>query len=393
MTTASRPSPSRFVPSRLVPWAAALGLLVAAPVAGAQKLPDKDRRCGEYCLRVALPGLGFSDEAAAAAVDRLGAAPAGGHALADLAAAVEAAGGHALAVETTAENLRVRRTAGDRFACVAHVDGDHYFLIAGFTPRGLVQVIDPPISYDLPPETLAARWDGKALLLSRDPLTAEGDLPGPFPWRIALLIAAVLCGLAGAWAWRTRRSRGASPAGPRTAGLAAGAVLLLGAAGCDEPAREESAAVAGPPRAVFEAVRRDAGTARPTRAFLGAGPAGVQRKVRILLVADGPLEVTEPPALTAAALTAADGAAADGAAGNPLAGVTAEVVRLSPDRAAVDLTGPLPAAAGPHAAILRVGVTVTTDDGPEARTLAVPVSALTYAATAETAAEPTGGTR
>ena len=247
-------------------YVAAVALLFV-PLAAAAGPPGADRRCGEYCLRVALPALGFADDGTAAAVDRLGVAPSGGHALADLAAAVEAAGGHALAVETTPESLRARQAAGDTFACVAHFDGDHWALLGGFEENGQVRVIDPPTAYDLPPETLARRWDGKALLLSRNALTPEADLPGPFPWLAAGLAAAggaLLLAVGGLW-WSRRE-----PAGKRVyTGPASAAAVLLAAAlpGCGGGGGADDAepAPAAPPRAVFETVTRDAGVI-PVRA-------------------------------------------------------------------------------------------------------------------------------
>ena len=232
---------------------AIIAALFTAPAFAAE--PGEGRRCGEFCLRVALPGLGFDDAATAAAVKRLGVAPAAGHSVADLEEAVAAAGGHALAVGTNAERLRARRAAGDRFACVVHLDGDHFALLTGFPATGTARVIDPPGAYDLPPETLAARWDGRALLLSRDPLTAEADLPGPFPWGAVGWAVAGTCGLlaaGGVW-WARRRA---------VAAVAVIAAALV-PAGCGRDAAADGtpAAPAGePPRAVFETVRRDAGT-------------------------------------------------------------------------------------------------------------------------------------
>ena len=214
-----------------VPRAALLAICgvsigAAVPLAGAA-----DQRCGEYCLRVALPGLGFEGEDIASAVRSLGAAPAAGHAVADLAAAVGEAGGESLAVLTTAEGLRARQELGEKFACVAHVDGNHYVLLTQFNDDGTAAVIDPPQTYDLPLETLAQRWDGKALLISKKPLTPEADLPGPFPWRAVLLVLAGAFGLAGVGAWWARR-----PGRPAVAAALAAAVLLPGLGGCDAAA-------------------------------------------------------------------------------------------------------------------------------------------------------------
>ena len=543
-------------------------LLAAAVPAAARTAPDDPEklRCGEYCLRVALPGLGFDDAATAAAVETLGVPPAGGHAPADLADAVRAAGGRWLAVQTTADALRRRRALGERFACVAHVDGSHYVLLSEIGENGEARVIDPPASYPLPPETLARRWDGAALLVSRDPLTPEADLPGPFPWAWALLAAAGLFGAAGVWLWRREPGGRAVKrfTGPVSA---AGAVLSAAAAGCggpgDGPAAGVVGAAAGPPRAVWETYRRDAGVipvspaghvlefpvtnrggsplrflgvttscgctdavapahplgpgetaavrlsfapklpetrtatavvatddpdaphatltvswrsvapwtpepaeldfgdlrpgetaertvrlvrhtvaggdgplaggtaaglsvppgplaaewetppdadeppaarvrltapakfgpgggvltvgltdawvphlavpvrwtvrdvaaVEPAQAFLGSGPPGAAGHARVLLVATAPLEVDGEPAVT----------------GEGFAGVAATVTRLSPTHMALDLRGPLPDAAGIHEGAVTVAVTVEAADGPQRRTLTVPVSALVAA--------------
>ena len=239
--------------------ACAAQFVLGVPPAGAADPPGAGRRCGEFCLRVALPGLDFPTGAADAALESLGVAPAAGHALADLTAAVEAAGGHARAVRTTASNLQTRRDAGERFACVAHLDGDHYALLAEFADDGRTRVLDPPRAYWLPPETLAGRWDGTALLVSRSPLRAEENLPGPTPWAWVLVGASVLLALAGGLLWR-RTARRSAAAGATTAALLLGG----GFAGCAPergtgPVTATDAARPAPPRAVFETVRRDAG--------------------------------------------------------------------------------------------------------------------------------------
>ena len=245
----------RIVPSLTV--AAIRGITVAcfALLSLPAVAADSNRRCGEYCLRIALPALGFPNTAVVTAIDRLGAAPSAGHAMADLAAAAEAAGGAVLAVETTLENLAARRAAGERFACVAHFDGDHWALLSGFGEDGRVEVVDPPRSYRLAPETLAARWDRKALLVSRSVLIPEADLPQPFPWpSVWLASGGAVCLLAvGVW-WQRRHQQ------------IIAATLFLGVAvpivGCHRgDGGVEMAALAAdrPPRAVFEFEQLDGG--------------------------------------------------------------------------------------------------------------------------------------
>ena len=267
MDTAAQRRPVR-VSAGFVVLITAVHLACMSPPARADA-PGDGRRCGEFCLRVALPALDFPAGAAAVAKEHLGVAPAGGHALADLRAAVEAAGGHALAVETAADRLRARRERlGETFACVAHLDGDHWALLSEIRPDGTAKVIDPPGVYELPGPTLAARWDGRALLVSRGPLTPEEDVPGPFPWRAAALGAAALLGVAGLLLWRRRDGDAAGTSRVRPAGVASGVAgcLAVAAAGCGGAgdraggSGDDGPPPAGPPRAAFEVVRRDAGT-------------------------------------------------------------------------------------------------------------------------------------
>ena len=264
-------------PRRLAALFAVALLSAGAATAAAADgpVPGENRRCGEFCLKVALTGLDFPPDAVQAGLDRLGVAPEGGHALADLVEAVEAAGGHALAVETAADRLIARRAAGDRFACLAHVDGDHYVLVGGVDDDGTVDVIDPTPraggGYFQPAHTFAGRWEGTALLVSRDPLTPEADLD-PFPWFAVLLAAAGVLGLvaAGAW-WRGRAA---------AALLAAAALPALG--GCDAGADP----AAGAPRAVFGETERDAG-------LIPVSPAGHEFRFPVENRGGGPLRITD----------------------------------------------------------------------------------------------------
>ena len=547
--------PPAAPPRRLASLIAVALLSAGAAAAAAAEgpAPGENRRCGEFCLKVALGGLDFPPDAVQAGLDRLGVAPEGGHAVADLVEAVEAAGGHALAVETAADRLIARRAAGDRFACVAHVDGDHYVLVGGVADDGTVDVIDPTPraggGYFQPAHTFAGRWEGTALLVSRDPLTPEADLD-PFPWFAVLLAAAGVLGLvaAGAW-WRgraaaallaaavlpalsgcgagdaaagppravfaeTERDAGLIPVSPaghefrfpvenrgggplritdlglscgctdavptrdvvptgesaeivvkiapklpenraarvtvytddprapatdlriawrsvapwtpdppeldfgalrpgetaekivrlrrhRVAGLAAGSVGQLSAtpaalaagraADTDDAAGYSAVRVRltappefGPGRgSVTAAVEggwadalavpvrwevRDVVTAAPPRAFLGAGPPGSPGRARVLIVGDGPLELTAPPAFAADGTQDGD----DGGGAADWSAVTVTATRLNGARYALDLAGPLPAGAGRRSASLTVAAVV----GGEARTLTVPVSAL-----------------
>ena len=204
--------PPRPFPVPRAPLTAALPVALLAAVlqtgagAGAADPPRAARQplCGLYCLHVGARSVGLRpvlSELAAA----LGPPGADGYSLAQLAAAAEGQGLHALAVGTTAD--RLARRPG-RFACIAHLDGNHFVLLNG-VDGPMVGVVDPPRRYAAPARTLASRWDGRALLISPDPLLPEEALPEPWGWRAACLAAAVLttAAAAGILYWR-RRSGG-----------------------------------------------------------------------------------------------------------------------------------------------------------------------------------------
>ena len=152
----------------------ALTALLATP--GPSGPPEPE--CGAHCLYVALRALDVPakhDEVK----DKLGPLPPGGYSLGSIEEVAQGYGLEMLGVTTSVENLRLRP---ERFACIAHLSGNHFVLLAAAPEEGPVRVIDPPKTYDLPAETLATRWDGTALLLSPDPLIKEEDLPRPVPW-------------------------------------------------------------------------------------------------------------------------------------------------------------------------------------------------------------------
>ena len=240
------------VPSRRPPrgWLALPLLLCGAAAAPAGDLEKLRPECGFYCLAVGLRTFEIDGAGAKELRARLGDPGREGYSLAELRKAADDLGVETLPVATTLDNLKARSDAGDRFAAVAHVDGNHFVLISGFEPDGRVKLIDPPGSYAQPPETFDARWDGTALLLSPDPLTPEADLGG-FPWLAALLAAGgAACALAvgGLW-YRGRRGAGA------TTLLAGG----LGLTGCGGPTGTPAETPAAPPRIVMTNVLHDAG--------------------------------------------------------------------------------------------------------------------------------------
>lgn len=180
-------------------------LFGATRIATAQDEPDP--LCGANTLYISLKALdadvGSFDELRAS----LGKLRPQGYSLGQLAEAAESHGMHTVGVQTSAENLSRRP---GRFACIAHVDDNHFVNIAD-VKNGMVSIIDPPRSYTLPAETLSARWDGTALLISPEPILAEEDLPRPLPWR--WVGAALLACMALYTGWVLLRKRRAAPGG------------------------------------------------------------------------------------------------------------------------------------------------------------------------------------
>ena len=209
--------------------------------------PIRKPEFGFYCLAVALKTFDLPGADAATLRERLGPPDDRGYSLEELRAVADAPGAHARAVSTTLDGLKRRREAGERFAAVAHVDGNHFVVVSGFEPDGRVRLIDPPGDLVQPPETFAARWDGAALLVSPNPLAAEADLAGGGWVRPVLFAAGTVCLLAVGVLWR-RASRAAA------VGAAAIVVTVCGCDGGAAPLGSDGtagAAVAAAPRAVF----------------------------------------------------------------------------------------------------------------------------------------------
>ena len=256
--------------------AAALLASAGAPAAAqdsAATAAEGESECGYYCLAVA--HATFAPDAAdpAALRKRLGDPGAAGYSLTELEAAAERLELHPLAVDTSLENLRARADAGDRFAAVAHVDGNHFVLVRGFDADGSVEVIDPPRRYAQPAPTFAARWDGRALLVGPAPLTPESDLAGS-PWAVIFWGAGGVLLLAGAGLlWR------------RSAAAAAAACVLFAHAGCGGPAPAPAAPADAVPAAGML-------TANPPLVDAGTIPAGPEpREFTFDLTNDGPKPV------------------------------------------------------------------------------------------------------
>ena len=219
-----------------------------------------DVLCGRDCLFVALVGLDIDADLREVG-EALGEPSPDGFSLGELAECGRRFGLHALPVSTTFDQLRAREASGERFACVAHVDGvrtglgdrgGHFLLLAGFEGDGLVTVVDPPVRSQISPHVLQSRWDGTALLLSTDPLAPEESFTAaPVRWDAIFWAGAAILGALGVCGVAYRRRLGG--------GVAAGFVGVALLPGCGGAPVPSAPPVAGPPRAHFPVTERDLG--------------------------------------------------------------------------------------------------------------------------------------
>lgn len=188
-----------------------VAVLAAIPTKPVPK-PAPDLRCGGYCLYVGLRALDYPISSYDEIERRLGQPTAvSGYSLGQLNGVAKDFGVQTLGVSTTPERLAQRP---GRFVALAHIDGNHFVNIAG-VDNGAARIIDPPREYSLPVDTLRTRWDGTALLLSREPLLAEEKVGGLPSWS---WVAAALAGVAvvvGAWAYLSRRKPAGLPTSAR----------------------------------------------------------------------------------------------------------------------------------------------------------------------------------
>lgn len=160
-----------------------------------------DLRCGAYCLYVSLRALEIPIESYEQIEADLGPPSPAGYSMAQLSEVAKKHGAETLGVDTTFENLRRRPQP---FACIAHINGNHFVNFAEVEDRQ-AWVIDPPREYSVPLDTLRTQWEGKALLISATPLLAEDELPRPFPWNVVLIV--VVSSLAAWTLWVVFRRR------------------------------------------------------------------------------------------------------------------------------------------------------------------------------------------
>lgn len=156
-------------------------------------------RCGAESLYLGLKLLELPVANFPALESKLGAPSGLGYSMAQLETAARSFGANALGVKTTLDNLARRP---ERTVAIAHMSSKHFVTVIG-EKDGMVELINPPArEISIPKSTFLQLWDGKALLLSTNPILKEEDLPGPFPWRLiigvsvgALLTLAIIFGM------------------------------------------------------------------------------------------------------------------------------------------------------------------------------------------------------
>jgi ABC-type bacteriocin/lantibiotic exporter with double-glycine peptidase domain len=87
-------------------------------------------------------------------------------------------GAKTLGVQTTLDHLSRRK---ERFACIALLEKTgHFVLIYDVEPKK-VHIVDPPRTREMARDAFQSLWNGKALLISTQPL-GPLDEPGISPW-------------------------------------------------------------------------------------------------------------------------------------------------------------------------------------------------------------------
>ena len=162
-----------------------MNILRESPLQG--QTPDSPLRCGSYCLYIGAKSFDKAPSTFEEFEEILGIPTSAGYSLLTLKKAAIEAGLQASCVKTTPELLEMRQ---EPFACIAHLNGNHFVLLAGFQNDEAI-VIDPPREYRIPVKTLLSQWQGDALLISPSPLQPEESLNRRI-WFQKLLVGAAL---------------------------------------------------------------------------------------------------------------------------------------------------------------------------------------------------------
>ncbi len=160
----------------------------------------RDPLCGAKCLYTGLVALELDPGSYSTFIENCGDVEARGFSLGQLDEFAKQHGATTLAVQTTFENLKLRR---ERFVCIAHVDGNH-FVNVGDVNDNSVWVINPPQEGSMALELFAKRWNGQALLLARSALVPEEELQQPWRWGWAIVGGLMAAGIAAAGIIRKR---------------------------------------------------------------------------------------------------------------------------------------------------------------------------------------------
>lgn len=145
-------------------------ILIATLPLPSEQTPDD--LCGAYTLYVALRSLDCPLDTFDGFEKSLGPPPRGGYSLAELAEAAHKLKFQTLGVRTSLESLASRQ---GRFACIAHMNKDHFVLIAQIDETRL-EIIDPPRKYSVNRDVWNKVWQGDAMLISASPLLSENDV-------------------------------------------------------------------------------------------------------------------------------------------------------------------------------------------------------------------------
>jgi ABC-type bacteriocin/lantibiotic exporter with double-glycine peptidase domain len=130
--------------------------------------------CGPECLYTAMFALDVDPGAYHLFLDRFGNLDERGTTLGRLEEFARERGLYTLTVQTSLKNLQARASEHP-FACIAHIDGNHFVLIGDVLPKA-VWVTDPPGQSEIAAALFQSRWKGHALLLATHPLLPEEDI-------------------------------------------------------------------------------------------------------------------------------------------------------------------------------------------------------------------------
>lgn len=180
-------------------------MLVIGLVGQLTALPEAqgvDLKCGAYCLYLGLRTLDAPVESFEQLETKLGQPSGRGYSMQQLAEAARSFGVHATGLTTGIDDLRARRQP---FVCIALLESTGHYVCIYDADDEAVSVVDPPEKRRINRLPFERVWDGKALLLSSEPMSLA---TGPrFPFLAALM--GLLAGIALTFAaYRWARARG-----------------------------------------------------------------------------------------------------------------------------------------------------------------------------------------